>query len=175
MKVVHRDIKPSNVVLTKDWTAQVTDFGISRLTDIDRTMTKNIGSADYMAPEMLDGHDNSQGNDALPVEPSIQSRLRAAVDVYAFGILIAVLFNRKSPYESIPTAAVWYVDLLRRLLVLADIVICDVVCFSVDIATVSYIATAVQICQSLCQLASTACSSPCGLQIHRSAPRRRPC
>ena len=97
----------------------MTDFGISRLTDIDRTMTQNVGSADYMAPETLDGHDNSQGNDAQVLEPSVQSRLRAAVDVYAFGILIAVLFNGKPPYESIPAAAVWCVCLLRHLVVLA--------------------------------------------------------
>mgnify|MGYP003885289005 CR=1 FL=1 len=119
MKVVHRDIKPSNVVLTKDWTAQVTDFGISRLTDIDKTMTQNMGSCDYMAPETLDGHDNSQGHTARVSDPATQSRLRAGVDVYAFGILIAVLFNGKPPYESIPAAAVWCVCLLRHLVVLA--------------------------------------------------------
>jgi len=113
MKVVHRDIKPSNVVLTRDWTAQLTDFGISRVTDSDRTMTKNIGSVDYMAPETIDADVVADATDSSSVSACSTNRnqnlRRAAVDVYAFSILIAVLFNGSRPYASVPAAAVRFV------------------------------------------------------------------
>lgn len=54
--VLHRDIKPANILLEKDGTAQVTDFGLARNTGDDPTTTRTLsGSLRYMAPERFRG------------------------------------------------------------------------------------------------------------------------
>ncbi|MDX8411853.1 MAG: serine/threonine-protein kinase [Mariprofundaceae bacterium] len=56
MKVVHRDIKPGNIMLLKDRSIKVTDFGIARLTVATRTKTGVVlGTPSYMSPEQLSG------------------------------------------------------------------------------------------------------------------------
>ena len=55
--VVHRDVKPQNIMLLKDGTIKVTDFGIARFAKNEtRTMTeKAIGSVHYISPEQARG------------------------------------------------------------------------------------------------------------------------
>ncbi len=83
--IVHRDLKPANVMV--DWAASrvtLTDLGLARLADAERTRTGLVlGSPAYMAPELLAGFDAS-----------------ASTDLYALGVLLFQLLCGRLPFEA---------------------------------------------------------------------------
>jgi len=56
-QVIHRDLRPANILLTKEGVAKVTDFGTSRILEMQRDgfARTRIGSPPYMAPEHFRG------------------------------------------------------------------------------------------------------------------------
>ena len=76
--VVHRDIKPANILLDRNGTAKITDFGISRAVD-DVTVTKTgmiAGTPAYLAPEVAIGQPPGPESDIF----SLGSTLYAATE-----------------------------------------------------------------------------------------------
>jgi serine/threonine protein kinase len=55
--VIHRDVKPSNILVTKDGTPKLTDFGIARITGENALTNAGIvmGTAQYLSPEQISG------------------------------------------------------------------------------------------------------------------------
>lgn len=54
--VIHRDVKPSNVILDRDGTLWLADFGLAKQEDTDLTGTTEApGTLRYMAPERFSG------------------------------------------------------------------------------------------------------------------------
>ena len=82
--IVHRDIKPENIIIQKDGTVKITDFGLavainaSKLTRTDSVM----GSVYYMAPERASG-------DKIDIKS----------DIYSLGILMFELLTGRLPFD----------------------------------------------------------------------------
>src|SRR5215472_17838949 len=55
--IVHRDIKPANIMIARDGTTKITDFGIAKINTSEQfTMTGSIvGTPHYMSPEQVQG------------------------------------------------------------------------------------------------------------------------
>ncbi len=82
--IIHRDLKPSNLMVTRDGTLKLADFGIAK--DIDRTAltgaNSTIGTAAYMSPEQCRG----------------EKHLTGKCDLYSLGIVFFELLAGKKPY-----------------------------------------------------------------------------
>ncbi|KAK4714482.1 hypothetical protein R3W88_020389 [Solanum pinnatisectum] len=80
-KIIHLDIKPQNILLDQNFNAKISDFGLSKLIEKDKSkvVTRMRGTLGYIAPEWL------------------SSIITEKVDVYAFGIvLLEILCGRKN-------------------------------------------------------------------------------
>jgi TonB family protein len=66
--VVHRDIKPGNIVVTRDGTVKVVDFGIARMMDSSKTQTGVLlGTLAYMSPQLVKGERADERSDIWAV------------------------------------------------------------------------------------------------------------
>ncbi|KAJ8541113.1 hypothetical protein K7X08_001929 [Anisodus acutangulus] len=98
-KVVHRDIKSSNILLDKQWSPKVSDFGLAKLLGAEKSYitTRVMGTFGYVAPEYA-----STG------------MLNERSDVYSFGILIMEIITGRNPVDySRPPGEVTMVDWLK--------------------------------------------------------------
>jgi serine/threonine-protein kinase len=85
--VVHRDLKPQNVMICKDGSLRIMDFGIARATDMRRLtfvgFTPAMGTPDYMAPEQVKGR---RGDNRT--------------DIYSLGAMLYEMVTGALPFEA---------------------------------------------------------------------------
>lgn len=98
--VIHRDVKPSNIRVLDDGTAKIMDFGIAKLKEMDRTLTRaelTLGTAAYLAPEQIEGD---------PVDHR--------TDLFAFGIVAYELLTGHLPFNGEKLSALFYQTLHQQ-------------------------------------------------------------
>lgn len=82
--IIHRDIKPQNIMVLRDGSVKVTDFGIARLnSSAQNTLTQEaLGSVHYISPEQAKG-----------------SRVDARSDIYSAGVVLYEMTTGRLPFE----------------------------------------------------------------------------
>ena len=92
--IIHRDIKPENVMLRRDGTVKVLDFGLAKLTEMPESVDTEaptsfktdpgtvIGTATYMSPEQASG-----------------SALDVRSDTFSLGVVVYELVAGRLPFE----------------------------------------------------------------------------
>lgn len=88
--IVHRDIKPHNVMVLKNGSVKVTDFGIARVMSQSNTLTKEaLGSVHYISPEQAKG-----------------GRVDSRSDIYSLGVVMYEMMSGRPPYDGESPVAV---------------------------------------------------------------------
>ena len=84
INIIHRDIKPQNILMTKDKTLKVTDFGIARAVAGETTVVGGsaLGSVHYISPEQARGGFTD-----------------ARSDIYSLGIVLYEMLTGKVPFD----------------------------------------------------------------------------
>ena len=82
--IIHQDIKPQNVIILRDGTAKLTDFGIASFatTQETRVVQEAIGSVHYISPEQAKG-----------------SKIDYRTDIYSLGVVMYEMLTGKLPFE----------------------------------------------------------------------------
>lgn len=95
--IIHRDIKPQNIMLLKDGTIKVADFGIAALENEVEDSNEAMGSIHYIAPEQAQGK-----------SPDVRS------DIYSLGVVMYEMLTGQKPYtgDSIQEIAVKHMSSL---------------------------------------------------------------
>ena len=87
MRVIHRDLKPHNILVRKDNSPVVVDFGLARMLQKELEVLTNegdlLGTPAYMAPEQAQG----------------RSDLDERVDIYSLGVLMFQLLTGELPFS----------------------------------------------------------------------------
>ncbi len=94
--IVHRDIKPHNVMVLKNGSVKVMDFGIARMMNKSNTLTKEaLGSVHYISPEQAKGgHTDNRS------------------DIYSLSVVMYEMMTGRPPYdgESAVSVAIQHIN-----------------------------------------------------------------
>lgn len=79
---IHRDIKPQNIIVSKNGTLKVTDFGIARAATSNTVASNAMGSVHYVSPEQARGGYSDEKS-----------------DIYSLGITMYEMVTGRVPFE----------------------------------------------------------------------------
>lgn len=87
--IIHRDIKPQNIMLAKDGTAKVMDFGIAKAASSNTITASAMGSVHYISPEQARGGFSDEKS-----------------DIYSLGVSMYEMLSGTLPFEGESAVAV---------------------------------------------------------------------
>ncbi|MBQ1264730.1 MAG: serine/threonine protein kinase, partial [Oscillospiraceae bacterium] len=81
--IIHRDIKPHNIMILKDGSVKVADFGIAQMATSQATLTSEaLGSVHYISPEQAKG-----------------AHIDERADLYSLGVVLYEMLCGRPPYD----------------------------------------------------------------------------
>ena len=81
--IIHRDIKPHNIMILKDGSVKVADFGIARVSSSQSTLTREaLGSVHYISPEQAKG-----------------GKIDYRSDLYSLGVVMYEMLTGRPPFD----------------------------------------------------------------------------
>ncbi|RCV25164.1 hypothetical protein SETIT_5G144200v2 [Setaria italica] len=97
-RIAHLDIKPQNILLDDNFNAKLSDFGLSKMIDRDKSqvITRMRGTPGYLAPEWL------------------TSQITEKADIYSFGVVVMeIISGRKNLDYSQPQESIHLISILQ--------------------------------------------------------------
>ena len=97
--IIHRDIKPSNIIINKDCSIKIIDFGLSR-SYIDTNMTEYVVTRWYRAPEII-------------LSPKQYNK---KIDIWGIGCIMVELITKRPLFK-----ADNYIHLIKEIVKILDV------------------------------------------------------